>query len=88
MPNFKPNYEMSLALVWLNLPNLLWHFSEWDTLCRIFSPIGIPYIIDKATTTITRPTTFKLRIEVDLAKHLIYAINVEVRNQNGKIEVL
>ncbi|PHU02035.1 hypothetical protein BC332_27286 [Capsicum chinense] len=54
-PNFEPNSEMSLAPVWINLPDLPRHFYEWDALCRIVSPIGIPLKMDKATTTKTRP---------------------------------
>ncbi|KAF3677697.1 hypothetical protein FXO37_04701 [Capsicum annuum] len=87
MPNLKLNTETSLAPVWINLPYFPWHFYEWDALCRIVSPVGIPLTMEKATSTKTRLTIAKLRIQVDLAKPLIHSINVEVRNQTGKMEV-
>ncbi|KAH0731472.1 hypothetical protein KY290_002478 [Solanum tuberosum] len=85
-PNFKPNAENSLAPVWINLPDLPWHYYEWDALCRIVDPIGVPLIMDKATTTKTRPTTAKLRVQIDLAKPLIHTVRVEVRNLSGEEE--
>ncbi|KAG5575817.1 hypothetical protein H5410_055951 [Solanum commersonii] len=85
-PNFKPNAENSLAPVWINLLNLPWHYYEWDALCRIVDPIEVPLIMDKATTTKTRPTTAKLRVQIDLAKPLIYIVRVEVRNLSGEEE--
>lgn len=57
-----------------------------DALCRIVSPIGIPFVMDKATTMKTRPTTAKLRVQIDLAQPLLYTVRVEVRNQFGKME--
>lgn len=64
-----------------------WDYYEWDALCTIVSPIGTPIIIDKATFLKTRPTTAKLRVEVDLAKPLLSEVFVEIRNLQGEMEV-
>ncbi|OIT30842.1 hypothetical protein A4A49_27518 [Nicotiana attenuata] len=79
-PNFKPNKNTSMALVWINLPGLPWHYYEWATLCRIVGPIGTPIVMDKATQTKTRPTTTKMRIEIDLLKPMITDVQVTIQN--------
>ncbi|KAH0641879.1 hypothetical protein KY290_033493 [Solanum tuberosum] len=76
----------SLAPVWINLPNLPWHYYEWATLCRIVSPIGNPIIMDKATLTKTRPTMAKLKVEIDLMKPLVHEVDVVIKNPKGEIE--
>ncbi|KAK6783052.1 hypothetical protein RDI58_020848 [Solanum bulbocastanum] len=87
-PNFKPEAETTLALVWINLPDLPWHFYEWDAIQRICKPIGTPLIMDKATSSKTRPATAKVKIEVDLTRPLVYEVLVEIRNEEGKMEVI
>ncbi|KAK4716140.1 hypothetical protein R3W88_014478 [Solanum pinnatisectum] len=83
--NFKPNAESTLAQVWINLPDLPWYYYEWYALCRIVSPIGTPLVMDRATTSKTRSTTTKLRVEINLDKPVIHEVQVEVRNQHGKM---
>ncbi|KAH0773970.1 hypothetical protein KY290_011107 [Solanum tuberosum] len=82
---FKPEAD-SLAHVWINLPNLPWHYYEWAALCRIVSPIGNPIIMDKATLTKTRPTMAKLKVEIDLMKPLVHEVAVVIKNPKGEIE--
>ncbi|KAH0698659.1 hypothetical protein KY284_012874 [Solanum tuberosum] len=78
-PNFKPEAETTLAPVWVNLPDLRWHFFEWEALCRIVAPIGVPIITDKATLSKTRPTTTKIKVEVDLSKIMVTEIQIKCR---------
>ncbi|WMV38372.1 hypothetical protein MTR67_031757 [Solanum verrucosum] len=85
-PFFKPAKRNSIAPVWITLPDLSWQFFEWDALCRIVNPIGYPLIMDKATSTNSRPTTAKLRVELDLAKPRIREVAVEIRNAEGGFE--
>ncbi|WMV43524.1 hypothetical protein MTR67_036909 [Solanum verrucosum] len=87
-PNFKPEAETTLAPVWINLPDLPWHFYEWDAIQRICKSIGTPLIMDKATSSKTRPATAKVRIEVDLTRPLVYEVLVEIQNEEGKLEVI
>ncbi|KAH0776676.1 hypothetical protein KY290_008087 [Solanum tuberosum] len=82
---FKPEAD-SLAPVWINLPNLPWHYYEWAALCRIVSPIGNPIIMDKATLTKTRPTMAKLKVKIDLLKPLVHEVVVVIKNTKGEIE--
>lgn len=85
--NFKPNGESSHAPFWITLPDLTWHYYEWDAICLIFEPIGIPLTMDKATISKSRSTTAKVRVELDHTRPLLYAVNVEVRNAEGNMEM-
>lgn len=78
--NFKLTADSTLAQVWINLPDLPWHYYKWDALCRIVSPIETPLFMDKATSSKTRLTTAKLRVEIDMDKPVIHEVQVEVRN--------
>lgn len=84
---FKPEEDTTLTSVWINLPDLPWHFYKWAALCRIVSPIGIPIVMDKATLSKTRPTTAKMRVEIDLTKTLVHEVAVEIRNSIWEMEV-
>ncbi|KAH0672577.1 hypothetical protein KY290_026629 [Solanum tuberosum] len=83
--DFKPEEEITLAPVWINLP---WHYYEWDAICRKCKPIGTPLVMDKATNSKTRPATAKVRIEIDLTRPLINEILVEIRNNEGKVMII
>ncbi|OIT27626.1 hypothetical protein A4A49_25768 [Nicotiana attenuata] len=85
---FKPEVETNFAPVWINLPDLPWHYYEWDALCRIVEPIGIPLLMDKATISKTRPTTAKVRVEIDLTKPLLSEVLVEIINEKGNMEII
>ncbi|XP_070029285.1 uncharacterized protein [Nicotiana sylvestris] len=85
-PNFKPEIKSTLAPVWINLPDLKWHYFEWDAFCRIVEPIGIPIIMDKATISKTRPTTAKIKIEIDVTKTLLHEVQIDIMNENGQME--
>ncbi|KAK6796279.1 hypothetical protein RDI58_003980 [Solanum bulbocastanum] len=81
MTNFKPNKETTLASVlWINLPDLPWHYYEWAALCRIVEPIRTPIVMDKTTQSKMRPTTAKMRLKIDLMKPLITEIQVTIKS--------
>lgn len=85
-PFFKPNKRSSFAPVWITLPDLSWKFFEWDALRRNLDPIRYPLAMDKATSTKSRPTTAKIRVELDLAKPRSREVLVEIRNYIGYLE--
>ncbi|KAG5597029.1 hypothetical protein H5410_038261 [Solanum commersonii] len=85
-PDFRPEAETTLAPVWINLPDLRWHFFEWDALCRIMAHIGVPIISDKATFSKTRPTKAKIKVEIDITKPQISEIQIVIKNENGELE--
>ncbi|XP_060182422.1 uncharacterized protein LOC132612098 [Lycium barbarum] len=85
---FKPEMKTTHTPVWITLLGLIWHYYEWDALCRILAPVGIPLTMDKATTTKTRPTTTKVRVEIDLMKSLVHEINIHILNSNGNFDII
>ncbi|XP_075087989.1 uncharacterized protein LOC142169944 [Nicotiana tabacum] len=85
-PNFKPEIESTLALVWINLSDLKWNCFEWDALYRIMEPIGIPIIIDKSTLSKTSPTISKLKVEINVTKALLHEVHIDIMNEKGQME--
>ncbi|PHU19986.1 hypothetical protein BC332_11137 [Capsicum chinense] len=83
--DFKLEKETTLAAVWVNLPELPWHYYEWDALFRILAPIGTPIITDKATLSNTRPTTTKVKVEIDVTKQTLNEVlHPELRTERKK----
>lgn len=44
-------------------------------------------MLGKATTSKTRTTTAKLRVEIDLARPIMHEITVEIMNHDENIEI-
>lgn len=86
--DFKLEKETTLAPVWVNLPDLPWHYFEWDALCRILAPIGTQIITDKATLSKTRPTTTKVKVEIDVTRPPLKEVQIEITNSKGMNECL
>ncbi|XP_070043081.1 uncharacterized protein [Nicotiana tomentosiformis] len=86
--DFKHEVETTMAPVWINLPDLRWHYFEWATLCRIVEPIGIPIITDKATLSKTRQTTAKIKVEIDITRPLLHEIRIDILNEKGQKEIV
>ncbi|XP_059314189.1 uncharacterized protein LOC132064994 [Lycium ferocissimum] len=82
--DFKLDKETSLAMVWITLPEFPWHYFEWDALRRIVDPIGALIITDKATLSKTRPTTAKVKVEIDLTRPLRHEVMIKTNDSTGK----
>ncbi|KAH0689286.1 hypothetical protein KY290_017443 [Solanum tuberosum] len=63
-------------------PNLPTNFSG-----EIFFA-GTPLLLDKAIISKTRPTTAKVRVEIDLSKLLIKEVILEIINNDGMTELI
>uniref|UniRef100_A0A1S4D1A7 DUF4283 domain-containing protein n=1 Tax=Nicotiana tabacum TaxID=4097 RepID=A0A1S4D1A7_TOBAC len=83
---FKADLESTLALVWVTLPELPWHYHAWATTERILEPIGPLITLEKATVARTRPTTTKARVEIDLTKPRIKKIQVALIDNNDEFD--
>ncbi|XP_009766116.2 uncharacterized protein [Nicotiana sylvestris] len=86
--SFKPDVDSSFTPVGITLPNLPWQYYEWDALCHILGPVGIPLIMDKATMSKTRPTTAKVRVEINLTKPIVQEVLLEFINDEGSKEMV
>ncbi|XP_060194994.1 uncharacterized protein LOC132624193 [Lycium barbarum] len=81
-PDFKPEEDSLMAPIWVLLPKLPFHCHTWHYVKQILSPIGIPLIMDNATTNRTRPSMAKVRVEVDLTKPRIDKIWVGLEDES------
>ncbi|XP_059294520.1 uncharacterized protein LOC132047502 [Lycium ferocissimum] len=85
-PDFKPEEDSPMAPIWVLLPKLPFHCHTWHYVKQILSPIGIPLIMDNATTNRTRPSMAKVRVEVDLTKPRIDKIWVGLEDESHPLK--
>ncbi|XP_075095480.1 uncharacterized protein LOC142173738 [Nicotiana tabacum] len=81
--DFNPEEETPLTPVWIHLPELKWHYYNWDALLRITYPLGTLLKIYKTTEIKSRSNFAKVLVEIDLSKHMRDSIWVGIRNDEG-----
>lgn len=69
-PDFRPDFESSIVLVWFSLLGLPIHLFHKSTLFSIANLIGRPIMIDQPTAALSRPSVARVCIEIDLKKLL------------------
>ncbi|XP_009799697.1 protein PXR1-like [Nicotiana sylvestris] len=69
-PDFKPEEDLPIVLVWILLPKLPFHLHTWPYVKQIAREVGTPLEMDVATRRKTRPSMAEVRVEVDLLKPL------------------
>ncbi|OIT36492.1 PREDICTED: uncharacterized protein LOC109241976 [Nicotiana attenuata] len=85
-PDFKPEEDMPIVLVWVNLPRLPFHLHTWHYVKQIVSDAGTPLEIDIATRGKNRPSMAKVRLEVDLLKPLLTSVWVGDEDDNSPLK--
>lgn len=85
-PDFTPEEDSPITLVWVLLPKLLFHLHTWHYVKQILSPIGTPLGMDVATKGMTRPSMAKVRVEIDLTKPRLDHIFVGQRNAANPLQ--
>ncbi|KAK4338775.1 hypothetical protein RND71_040237 [Anisodus tanguticus] len=65
---FNPDEETRFAYGWISFPGLLPHFHGESSLFSMAASVGIPISIDSATRNKTRPSSARVKVEVDLLK--------------------
>ncbi|XP_060200230.1 uncharacterized protein LOC132628470 [Lycium barbarum] len=85
-PNFKPDEDSPIVLVWVLLPELPYHCHSWNYVKHIVEPTGLPLTVDFATDHRTRPSTAKVRLEVDLTKPKVNSIFVGIEEDNSPLK--
>lgn len=73
-PDFKPEEDMPIVPVWVNLPRLPFHLHTWHYVKQIASKAGTPLEMNITTRGKTRPSMAKVRLEVDLLKPLLTSV--------------
>nr|XP_009758915.1 PREDICTED: uncharacterized protein LOC104211540 isoform X1 [Nicotiana sylvestris] len=67
-PDFRPDHDSPIVPVWFLLPELLFHCHSWHYAKQVLKPVGKPLSMDVATFGRTRPSTAKVRVDIDLTK--------------------
>ncbi|KAK4337516.1 hypothetical protein RND71_042003 [Anisodus tanguticus] len=65
---FNPDEETRFAYGWISFPGLPPHFHGESSLFSMAASVGIPISIDSATRNKTRPSSARVKVEVDLLK--------------------
>lgn len=81
-PNFKPEEDLLIALVWVLLPKLPFHMHTWHYVKQIVSSVGTPLEMDAVTRGKTRPSMAKVRVEIDLLKPQPDSVYVGLIHEN------
>ncbi|XP_060186928.1 uncharacterized protein LOC132616506 [Lycium barbarum] len=83
---FNPKEETSRAFTWISLPNLPPELFAEKSLLSIASAVGKPIAIDKATQEKSRPSTARLKVELDLLDKHPNHIRVQyIDEKSGKV---
>ncbi|OIS99039.1 hypothetical protein A4A49_20107 [Nicotiana attenuata] len=87
-PDFKPEEDSPIVPVWVLLSGLPFHCHTWYYVKKILAPVGVPLSMDLATDYRTRPGMAKVRVEIDLTKHLVNSAKEDINAQpyNSKEE--
>lgn len=82
-PSFHVNKEPSLAPIWISFPKLPLHFFNREALYTLASLIGNPLRMDSATATLSRPSSARVQVEVDLLKAIPEKIWIGIGSSDG-----
>ncbi|XP_060190757.1 uncharacterized protein LOC132620049 [Lycium barbarum] len=77
-PDIKPEEDLPIALAWVLLLGLPFHLHNWHYISQIVKLIGTPMCLDASTTSRTRPSMAKVRVEVNLLKTLPESIYIGI----------
>lgn len=67
-PNFNPNEDNPIILVWIFIPELPWHFYYMEVLFLLSSPIGKVLHLDLDLIQKTRGSVAKVKMQVYLTQ--------------------
>ncbi|KAK6796833.1 hypothetical protein RDI58_004534 [Solanum bulbocastanum] len=79
-PSFSPREETSIAMAWISFPSLPCQYFTHNALFSMASTVRQPLDMDRATNDKTRPSTAKVKVEVDLLRTLPKRIRVQLKN--------
>ncbi|KAH0773825.1 hypothetical protein KY290_010962 [Solanum tuberosum] len=78
---FNPKEETSRAFVWISFPNLPPELFAKQSLLSIASTVGKPIAIDKATQDKSRPSTARVKVELDLLANFPHRMRIQYVDQ-------
>ncbi|XP_070031844.1 uncharacterized protein [Nicotiana tomentosiformis] len=85
-PDFRPDEDISIVLVWILLPGLPFNMHTWQYVKQICSEVGTPLSLDVAINGKTRPRMAKVRVEIDLLKPLVDSVFIGSEDENAPLK--
>ncbi|KAG5596450.1 hypothetical protein H5410_037682 [Solanum commersonii] len=76
-PSFSPREENSIAMAWISFPSLPCQYFARNALFSMTSAVGQPLDMDRPTYDKTRPSTARVKVEVNLLRILPKRIRVQ-----------
>ncbi|XP_059277898.1 uncharacterized protein LOC132032129 [Lycium ferocissimum] len=83
--DFKPKEDLPVALAWVLLPQLPFHLHTWHYIKHLMKSIGTPLALDSATSSCTRPSMAKIKVEVNLMKTLPEQVWIGLEDSNAPL---
>ncbi|KAL0402599.1 UNVERIFIED_CONTAM: hypothetical protein Slati_4289800 [Sesamum latifolium] len=80
-PNFDPQIESSIALVWIRLPVLPVHLFEKNALFTLATKIRKPLRMDEPTADLSRPDLARICVELDVTAPKVQAVHLQIEEE-------
>ncbi|KAK4384508.1 hypothetical protein Sango_3054100 [Sesamum angolense] len=80
-PDFDPQIESPIALVWIRLPALPVHLFEKNALFTLATKIGKPLRMDEPTADLSRPDLARVCIEIDVTSPKVQAVTFKSKEK-------
>ncbi|KAL6550647.1 hypothetical protein OROMI_021135 [Orobanche minor] len=77
-PDFRPEFEAPYAPVWVKFPYLPVHLFDKKSMFTIASSLGKPLRIDGATAELSRPSTPRVCVEINLSQPLLQEVEISL----------
>ncbi|KAH0670753.1 hypothetical protein KY290_026152 [Solanum tuberosum] len=82
-PWFNPEAEKTTALAWIYFPALSPNFFVKESLFTMEKEVGNPLHVDMATKKKSRPSSAKVKVEVDILRDFPKRNNVGIKKANS-----
>ncbi|KAK4384684.1 hypothetical protein Sango_3036000 [Sesamum angolense] len=87
-PDFDPQIESPIALVWIRLPALPVHLFEKNALFTLATKIGKPLRMDEPTADLSRPDLARVCIEIDVTSPKVQAVHLQIEGKTYMQQVI
>lgn len=78
---FKVNEETTMAMAWINFPNLLPTFFVKESLFSLAATVGKPIQLDQETINKTRPSSAHVKVLLDLMGTFPKVVHMNIENK-------
>ncbi|KAK4380875.1 hypothetical protein Sango_3022900 [Sesamum angolense] len=87
-PDFDPQIESPIALVWICLPALPVHLFVKNALFTLGTKIGKPLRMDEPTADLLRPDLARVCVEIDVTSSKVQAVHLHIEGETYRQQVI